>query len=124
MVAELGRDADPFMLNLYAALAEKSGGLCREECGRDLLNRGFPLIRPKLKRAATELNTILPEHSSCTALRYLPNLIGFRPYLNLGLRKIAILRSLSAPYLLPLGARERGLLREIGSEVSRTGPPF
>jgi DNA invertase Pin-like site-specific DNA recombinase len=30
IVAELGRDADPFMLHLYAALAEKERGLISE----------------------------------------------------------------------------------------------
>lgn len=30
MVAELGRDADPFMLHLYAALAEKARRLIAE----------------------------------------------------------------------------------------------
>ena len=30
IVAELGRDADPFMLHLYAALAEKERGLTQD----------------------------------------------------------------------------------------------
>jgi hypothetical protein len=33
IVAELGRDADPFMLHLYAALAEKDIGYAKEVLG-------------------------------------------------------------------------------------------
>jgi len=39
IVAELGRDADPFMLHLYAALAEKNGGSSRSARRRRLAIR-------------------------------------------------------------------------------------
>jgi hypothetical protein len=42
IVAELGRDADPFMLHLYAALAEKE----RREGIGDNLNADSPLSLP------------------------------------------------------------------------------
>jgi hypothetical protein len=37
IVAELGADADPFMLHLYAALAEKERSLISELASRPLL---------------------------------------------------------------------------------------
>jgi DNA invertase Pin-like site-specific DNA recombinase len=47
IVVELGRDADPFMLHLYAALAEKEQRLiaertrCHSACKFDPLSRGI-----------------------------------------------------------------------------------
>jgi DNA invertase Pin-like site-specific DNA recombinase len=45
IVAELGRDADPFMLHLYAALAEKERSLISQRT-RDALNAAKTRHRP------------------------------------------------------------------------------
>ena len=62
IVAELGRDADPFMLHLYAALAEKERRLISQRT-RDALAakkaQGKQLGNPKLVAAATKRDKVL-----------------------------------------------------------------
>ena len=58
IVAELGRDADPFMLHLYAALAEKERSLISERTKAALAARraaGARLGNPRNNRAAGAL---------------------------------------------------------------------
>lgn len=54
MVAELGRDADPFMLHLYAALAEKERRLIAERAHEGALAQkraaGAAIARTSIKR--------------------------------------------------------------------------
>jgi DNA invertase Pin-like site-specific DNA recombinase len=54
LVAELGSDVDPFLLHLYAALAEKERAMISERTRRALAaakRRGVKLGGPKLKQA-------------------------------------------------------------------------
>src|SRR4051812_49063611 len=55
IVAELGRDADPFMLHLYAALAEKERRVISERTKAAVAVRKAGL-RPKLQKVATALD--------------------------------------------------------------------
>jgi len=61
IVAELGRDADPFMLHLYAALAEKERRLISERTKAALAARkagGAKLGNPRKRRQAAERGRI------------------------------------------------------------------
>ena len=53
IVAERGRDADPFMLHLYAALAEKERRLTRSALGRL-----WPPRKPNSARLGNPMNIV------------------------------------------------------------------
>jgi DNA invertase Pin-like site-specific DNA recombinase len=104
IVAELGRDADPFMLHLYAALAEKERRLISERTKAALAIRkasGAKLGNPSNLCAAGKLGrTSLIEAAEEHAKRMLP-----------------ILRALRAEGTITIGAITRSLNeRKIPSE--------
>jgi DNA invertase Pin-like site-specific DNA recombinase len=73
IVAELGRDADPFMLHLYAALAEKERRLISERTKAALAARkeaggklGNPRNIRKQVRSADGSRSLLPTSSQPT----------------------------------------------------------
>jgi DNA invertase Pin-like site-specific DNA recombinase len=76
IVAELGRDADPFMLHLYAALAEKERRLISERTKAALAVRkasGATLGNPSNVREAGEIGrTVLAETADGYARTLLP----------------------------------------------------
>ena len=82
IVAELGRDADPFMLHLYAALAEKERRLISERTKAALAVRkgsGAKLGNPTNIRVAGEIGrTTLIEVADEHARRLLPLLRTLR----------------------------------------------
>jgi hypothetical protein len=95
IVAELGADADPFMLHLYAALAENERRLISERTKAALASRkttgiklGNPPTRPRQRRRAvrcrsmklTDLPDRIANHRVHSAFRhYQPAWPGNRP---------------------------------------------
>jgi DNA invertase Pin-like site-specific DNA recombinase len=82
IVAELGRDADPFMLHLYAALAEKERRLISERTKAALVAKkaaGAALGNPVNLAGAGSLGRIrLIESAGDLAHRLAPVLRGIR----------------------------------------------
>jgi DNA invertase Pin-like site-specific DNA recombinase len=82
IVAELGRDADPFMLHLYAALAEKERGLISERTKAALAVRkasGSKLGNPINIREAGDMGrATLLAAANHHALSLLPTLRAIR----------------------------------------------
>jgi len=93
IVAELGADADPFMLHLYAALAEKERRLISERTKAALASRksrgaslGNPTNRPQ---AAAKGRQMLAEEADRFAARIMPTILEIRQSGVTSLRGIA-----------------------------------
>ena len=116
IVAELGRDADPFMLHLYAALAEKERRLISERTKAALAAKkatGVVLGNPRNLAAAGELGRTAPRESAeDLAQRLAPVLRAVRSEGSTTHRsKAEALRGVSNP-------------QEAGSGVHRQLPTF
>ena len=75
LVAELGPDVDPFVLHLYAALAEKERALISERTKRALAAakaRGVTLGGPKLPEAREVAQASIKAHADQHAANVLP----------------------------------------------------
>jgi DNA invertase Pin-like site-specific DNA recombinase len=75
LVAELGPDVDPFVLHLYAALAEKERALISERTKRALAAakaRGVNLGGPKLPEARKVAQATIKAHADQHAANVLP----------------------------------------------------
>jgi DNA invertase Pin-like site-specific DNA recombinase len=75
LVAELGPDVDPFVLHLYAALAEKERALISERTKRALAAakaRGIALGGPKLAEAREVAHAVIKTHADQHAANVLP----------------------------------------------------
>jgi DNA invertase Pin-like site-specific DNA recombinase len=75
LVAELGPDVDPFVLHLYAALAEKERALISERTKRALAAakaRGVALGGPRLPEARKNAQAAIKAHADQHAANVLP----------------------------------------------------
>jgi DNA invertase Pin-like site-specific DNA recombinase len=92
IVAELGADADPFMLHLYAALAEKERALISTRTKtalRAAKARGVTLGNPKLAQAREVANGRKQAEAAQTASRVMPVIASIRRTGATSLRAIA-----------------------------------
>jgi DNA invertase Pin-like site-specific DNA recombinase len=92
IVAELGADADPFMLHLYAALAEKERALIATRTKaalRAAKARGVTLGNPKLAQAREAANSRKQAEADQTASRVMPVIESIRQAGATSLREIA-----------------------------------
>jgi DNA invertase Pin-like site-specific DNA recombinase len=92
IVAELGADADPFMLHLYAALAEKERALIAARTKAALQaakGRGVTLGNPKLAQAREVANTRKKAEADQTASEVMPVIASIRQGGATSLRAIA-----------------------------------
>jgi DNA invertase Pin-like site-specific DNA recombinase len=92
IVAELGADADPFMLHLYAALAEKERALIAARTKAALQaakGRGVTLGNPKLAQAREVANTRKKAEADQTASEVMPVIASIRQAGATSLRAIA-----------------------------------
>jgi DNA invertase Pin-like site-specific DNA recombinase len=92
IVAELGADADPFMLHLYAALAEKERALIAARTKAALQAakaRGVTLGNPRLAQARAVANSRKQAEADQTASRVLPVITSIRRTGATSLRAIA-----------------------------------
>jgi DNA invertase Pin-like site-specific DNA recombinase len=92
IVAELGADADPFMLHLYAALAEKERSLIATRTKAALQaakDRGVTLGNPKLAQARKAANSRKQAEADQTASRVMPVITSIRRTGAKSLREIA-----------------------------------
>jgi DNA invertase Pin-like site-specific DNA recombinase len=92
IVAELGADADPFMLHLYAALAEKERALIAARTKAALQtarDRGVTLGNPKLAQAREAANSRKRAEADQTASRVMPVIESIRRTGVKSLREIA-----------------------------------
>lgn len=79
-VVALGDDVDPFMLHLYAALAEKERELIStrtKDALRSVKARGVVLGGPQIETARASARASLRERGDRTAARYSPVIAGF-----------------------------------------------
>ena len=94
IVAELGADADPFMLHLYAALAEKERRLISERTRSALAQRkaqGATLgNRRNVKEAAALGRTVQTEEAERFAANVLPVIQSIRSAGITGMAAIAV----------------------------------
>jgi DNA invertase Pin-like site-specific DNA recombinase len=75
IVAELGPDVDPFVLHLYAALAEKERAMISERTRRALAAakaRGVTLGGPKLPKARKAAMAVITSNADHHAANVLP----------------------------------------------------
>lgn len=72
LVAELGPDVDPFVLHLYAALAEKERALISERTRAALARTKKRLGNPKLAQARKEAAKVITEAADRHAANVLP----------------------------------------------------
>lgn len=75
IVAELGADADPFMLHLYAALAEKERSLIAQRTAAALTAakaRGVRLGNPRIEKARAEAVKVTKANADRNATNILP----------------------------------------------------
>ncbi len=84
IVAELGRDADPFMLHLYAALAEKERRLISERTKAALAAKRAAGARLGNPVSALDAAKLGREVQSATADRYVRELLPFLTTLRAG----------------------------------------
>jgi DNA invertase Pin-like site-specific DNA recombinase len=92
IVAELGADADPFMLHLYAALAEKERALIAARTKAALhaaKGRGVMLGNPRLAQAREVANSRKKAEAAQTASRVMPVITSIRRTGATSLRAIA-----------------------------------
>src|SRR5688500_4760388 len=92
IVAELGADADPFMLHLYAALAEKERSLIATRTRaalRAAKERGVTLGNPRLAQAREVANRRKQAEADQTASRVMPVTTSIRRTGATSLREIA-----------------------------------
>jgi DNA invertase Pin-like site-specific DNA recombinase len=92
IVAELGADADPFMLHLYAALAEKERALIAARTKAALhaaKGRGVMLGNPRLAQAREVANSRKKAEAAQTASRVMPVITSIRRTGATSLRGIA-----------------------------------
>jgi DNA invertase Pin-like site-specific DNA recombinase len=92
IVAELGADADPFMLHLYAALAEKERSLIAARTKAALgaaKGRGVTLGNPKLAQAREAANSRKQAEADRTAGEVMPVIESIRQAGATSLREIA-----------------------------------
>jgi DNA invertase Pin-like site-specific DNA recombinase len=92
IVAELGPDADPFMLHLYAALAEKERRLISERTKAALTAaraRGTPLGNPRLAEVRAIANARLVADADAHARQVAPTIREIRAAGVTSLRGIA-----------------------------------
>ncbi len=92
IVAELGADADPFMLHLYAALAEKERSLiaARTKAAlRAAKDRGMTLGNPRLAQARAVANSRKRAEADRTASEVMPMIESIRQAGAKSLREIA-----------------------------------
>jgi DNA invertase Pin-like site-specific DNA recombinase len=92
VVAELGADADPFMLHLYAALAEKERSLIAARTRaalRAAKARGVTLGNPKLAQAREVANSRKQVEADRTASGVMPVIESIRQAGATSLREIA-----------------------------------
>jgi DNA invertase Pin-like site-specific DNA recombinase len=92
IVAELGADADPFMLHLYAALAEKEHSLIAARTKTALQaakGRGVQLGNPKLAQARAVANGRKRAEADRTASEVMPVIESIRQAGATSLRAIA-----------------------------------
>ena len=92
VVAELGADADPFMLHLYAALAEKERSLIAARTRAALRTakaRGVTLGNPKLAQAREVANSRKQVEADRTASGVMPVITSIRRTGAKSLRAIA-----------------------------------
>jgi DNA invertase Pin-like site-specific DNA recombinase len=92
IVAELGADADPFMLHLYAALAEKERALIATRTKaalRAAKARGVTLGNPRLAQAREVANSRKQAEAAQTASRVMPVIASIRRTGATSLREIA-----------------------------------
>jgi DNA invertase Pin-like site-specific DNA recombinase len=92
IVAELGADTDPFMLHLYAALAEKERALIATRTKaalRAAKARGVTLGNPKLAQAREAANSRKQAEADQTASRVMPVIESIRRTGVKSLREIA-----------------------------------
>jgi DNA invertase Pin-like site-specific DNA recombinase len=93
IVAELGADADPFMLHLYAALAEKERTLIAARTKtalRAAKERGVTLGNPKLAQARAVANGRKKAEADRTASEVMPVIESIRQAGATSLREIAV----------------------------------
>jgi DNA invertase Pin-like site-specific DNA recombinase len=96
VVAELGPDVDPFVLHIYAALAEKERALISQRTKAALAQakaRGVKLGNPRLDEVRDRVNRNLIEAAERQAALVLPVI---KPLLEAGLSLRAIARELVA----------------------------
>jgi DNA invertase Pin-like site-specific DNA recombinase len=92
IVAEFGADADPFVLHLYAALAEKERSLIATRTKAALQaakDRGVTLGNPKLAQARKAANSRKQAEADQTASRVMPVITSIRRTGAKSLREIA-----------------------------------
>jgi DNA invertase Pin-like site-specific DNA recombinase len=92
IVAELGADADPFMLHLYAALAEKERALIATRTKtalRAAKERGVTLGNPRLAQARAVANGRKKAEADRTASEVMPVIESIRQARATSLREIA-----------------------------------
>jgi DNA invertase Pin-like site-specific DNA recombinase len=96
VVAELGPDVDPFVLHIYAALAEKERALISQRTKAALAAakaRGVQLGNPRLAEARAVANKAMAEEAERQAALVLPHIL---PLHDQGMSLRAIARELTA----------------------------
>jgi DNA invertase Pin-like site-specific DNA recombinase len=96
IVAELGPDVDPFVLHIYAALAEKERALISERTKAALAQakaRGVVLGNPRLDQARARAHQATGEEAERQAALVLPHIM---PLYEQGMSLRAIARELAA----------------------------
>jgi DNA invertase Pin-like site-specific DNA recombinase len=127
IVAELGPNIDPFMLHVYAAVAEKERALISErtrEALQKAKKRGVKLGEPKLAEAQAQSRVICTAQADAFAANVLPIIEQIRASGATSLRQIAAALNARGIATARGGMWEAAQVRNILKRSAATPAPF